>query len=178
VPDKNDKSVRLPLDDNDMKQCRDKLDNLSHSDQLLWIWLASTGMRLGELFQIDEEFSEGGIRYVITGSKTDQSRRRIPIPDVVLPLAPGRITRPLFTGGAPAASKRLNRFITKTAKITDERKVLHSLRHRAQDMLRAASCPLDLREELLGHEEVTISKSYGRGSPMPTLKSWIDKIGW
>jgi transposase-like protein len=39
-----------------------------------------------------------------------------------------------------AASKRLNRFLDDIG-ITDPRKVAHSLRHRAQDRLRAAGCP-------------------------------------
>ena len=36
--------------------------------------------------------------------------------------------------------------------IIDERKVLHCLRHRAKDRLRAASCPQDIQYHLLGHE--------------------------
>lgn len=61
--------------------------------------------------------------------------------------------------------------------ITDARKVIHSLRHRAQDRLRAAGCPEDVRWELLGHEKETVAAGYGEGSPVPLLRKWIDKIG-
>jgi hypothetical protein len=62
--------------------------------------------------------------------------------------------------------------------ITDSRKVVHSLRHRAQDRLRAAECPQDIRWALLGHEEKTVAEDYGKGFSVPLLKRWIDKIGF
>ena len=61
--------------------------------------------------------------------------------------------------------------------ITDERKVVHSLRHRAQDRLRAAECPHDVRKALLGHDDVSIGEGYGEGFPVTVLRKWIDKIG-
>jgi hypothetical protein len=88
------------------------------------------------------------------------------------------IKRPLFRqGDAPAAaSKRLNRFLNDIG-IVDPRKVVHSLRHRAQDRLRAAGCPEDVRWALLGHEEKAVAAGYGEGFPVPLLRKWIDKIG-
>jgi len=56
-------------------------------------------------------------------------------------------------------------------------KVVHSLRHRAQDRLRAAGCPEDVRWALLGHEEKTVASGYGESFPVPLLRKWIDKIG-
>ena len=101
-------------------------------------------MRLSEAFEIDGELKERGFRYVIVGKKTEQSLRRVPLPAAVLPYLPRAIKGPLFRGGAKAASKRLNRFLNETG-IVDPRKVVHSLRHRAQDRLRAAGCPEDMR---------------------------------
>ena len=62
-----------------------------------------------------------------------------------------------------AASKRLNRFLDDCG-IVDPRKVIHSLRHRAQDRLRAAGCPEDIRWAMLGHEEETVAAGYGGAS--------------
>jgi hypothetical protein len=90
---------------------------------------------------------------------------------------PKLIKGPLFEGGAPAASKRLNRFLNNCG-IVDRRKVVHSLRHRAQDRLRAAGCPEDTRWAILGHEEKTVAAGYGEGFPVPMLKRWVDKIGF
>jgi integrase len=133
-------------------------------------------MRLNEAFEIDGELRERGVRYVIVGRKTPQSQRRIPLPAAVLPHLPGVINRPPFGTDPRAASKRLNRFLNETG-IVDPRKVIHSLRHRAQDRLRAAGCPEDVRWAILGHEKKTVAAGYGEGFPVPLLKKWIDKIG-
>jgi integrase len=56
--------------------------------------------------------------------------------------------------------------------------VIHSLRHRAQDRLLAAGGPLNVRNELLGHEKKTVAAGYGVGHPLPLLKKWNDNIGF
>ncbi len=180
VPDRKDKLTRLPLDDADMKACKRNLETLSGTDQLLFQLLAATGMRLSETFEIDSEMKERGVRYVVVGKKTEQSLRRVPLPAAVLRFLPKTIKGPLFprlTADPPdAASKRLARFLDDCG-IVDPRKVTHSLRHRAQDRLRAAGCPEDIRWAILGHEEETVAAGYGEGFPVPLLKKWIDKIG-
>jgi integrase len=182
VPRVRDKTRRLPLADADMKAIKRNLARLDGADQLLVRMLASTGMRLSEAFEIDGEEKERGVRYVIVGKKTEQSLRRVPLPAAVLPDLPKTIKGPLFVrtknkDRSDAASKRLNRFLDDCG-ITDPRKVVHSLRHRAQDRLRAAECPEDIRWSILGHEEETVADSYGTGFSVPQLKKWIDKIGF
>ena len=36
---------------------------------------------------------------------------------------------------------------------------------------------MDVQYELLGHEDTTVAAGYGKGSPVPMLRKWIDKIG-
>ncbi|MEH2563213.1 site-specific integrase [Bradyrhizobium sp. AZCC 2289] len=177
VPERDDKQRRLPLNEADIRNVKQNLDQLDEGDQLLFRVLASTGMRLSEAFEIDGEMEEGGRRYVIVGRKTPQSLRRVPLPAAVLPFLPRKIEGRLFPGDPRAASKRLNRFLNGVG-IEDRRKVVHSLRHRAQDRLRAAGCPEDLRWAILGHEQKTVAAGYGEGFPVPLLKRWIDKIGF
>src|SRR5580704_16999277 len=182
VPRVRDKTRRLPLADADIKAIKRNLARLDEADQLLVRLLASTGMRLSEAFEIDGEQKELGVRYVIVGKKTDQSLRRVPLPAAVLPYLPKFIKEPLFLltkhkDPSDAASKRLNRFLDDIG-ITDPRKVAHSLRHRAQDRLRAAGCPEDVRWSILGHEEETVAAGYGVGFPVPLLRKWINKIGF
>jgi integrase len=182
VPKRDDKQQRLPLTDADMKEIKRNFARLDASDQTLFRLLASTGMRLSEAFEIDGEEKERAVRYVIVGHKTEQSKRRVPLPTAVLPFLPKAINGPLFArsrhvDSADAASKRLNRFLNDCG-IVDRRKVVHSLRHRAQDRLRAAGCPEDIRWALLGHEEKTVAAGYGEGFPVPLLRKWIDKIGF
>jgi integrase len=178
VPKRDDKQRRLPLSDADVRECKRNLDKLSKSDQLLIRLLGSTGMRLSEAFEIEGEEKEKGCRYVVVGKKTEQSLRRVPLPAAVLPFVPKTIKGPLFAGNtAAAASKRLNRFLNDCG-IADPRKVVHSLRHRAQDRLRAAGCPEDVRWAILGHEEETVPAGYGEGFPVQLLRKWIEKIGF
>ena len=178
VPRRDDEEVRLPLGEGDIKTIKRNLDRLDERDQLLVRLLASTGMRLGEAFEIDSEFKELGVRYVIVGRKTEQSKRRVPLPAAALSQLPKAISRGLFRGDARAASKRLNRFLAEIGVKDGRRKVIHSLRHRAQDRLRAAGCPEDVRWSILGHEEKTVAAGYGEGFPVKLLKRWIDKIGF
>jgi integrase len=177
VPERDDMERREPLTVADIKTAKGRLADLSKADQVLFRLLASTGMRLSEAFEIDSEKTERGVRYVIVGAKTEQSLRRVPLPAGVLPYLPKVIKAPLFQGGSPAASKRLNGYLREIG-ITSATKVVHSLRHRAQDRLRAAECPQDIRWALLGHEEKTVAEDYGKGFSVPQLKRWIDKIGF
>ena len=177
VPERDDKQRRLPLSEADIRTVKQNLNVLDEGDQMLFRMLASTGMRLGEAFEIDGEMKERGCRYIIVGQKTSQSLRRVPLPTALLPFLPRKIEGRLFPGDPRAASKRLNRFLNKIG-IRDRRKVVHSLRHRAQDRLRAAGCPQDCRWAILGHEEETVAEGYGEGFPVPMLRRWIDKIGF
>ena len=92
-------------------------------------------------------------------------------------------------GGAPFSPRSLRKSVVTyqptldvfcidlVAGIADVRKVVHSLRHRSKDRLRAEGCPLDVQYELLGHETKTVASGYGHGSPVPLLRKWLDKIG-
>jgi integrase len=180
---KDDKLQRLPFDDSDMAICFANIDELSASDQLLGRVVASTGMRLGEAYEIDREYSEKGIRFVIVGTKNAQSKRRVPLPEALLPHLPAMITAPLLDRDGKSvkvasniASSRLNRWLDSIG-IDDPHKVAnHSWRHRAQDVMRAEGCPPEIREELFGREKQTVSAGYGKGHPVTVLKAWIDKI--
>jgi integrase len=184
VPQRDDAQRRLPLSEAEIAECKIKLDKLGDADRLLFRVLATTGMRLSEAFQIDSEGTEGGARFCIVGKKTDQSLRRVPFPADLLPYLPATIKGQLFARigtlkrTSDAASKRLMRFLRDDCSITDPRKVVHSLRHRAKDRSRAVGCPLNVQYELFGHEEKTIAAGYGVGSPVPLLKEWIDRIGF
>ncbi|MGC2332429.1 MAG: tyrosine-type recombinase/integrase [Candidatus Acidiferrales bacterium] len=183
VSNSDDELRRKPLSDADMGLCKKNLGKLSESDQLLFRFLATTGARLGEAFQIDGEQVERGVRYVVIGSKTEASQRRLPLPADVLPFLPKIIKGSLFAAkpsielAAKAASKRLNDFLDECG-LTDPSIVVHSLRHRAADRLRAHECPVDIRHALLGHETRSVAEGYGEGFSVVTLKKWIDKIGF
>ncbi|WP_194164622.1 site-specific integrase [Microvirga thermotolerans] len=177
VAAKDDAQDRPPLDDDDMKIMRDNLENLDPEERLLWMLCATTGMRRGEAWDIDCEFIEKGVRCIRIGTKTPQSDRRIPLPAAVIPYLPAKIEGPLFAGSPKNVGRELIRAMRRFG-IADQRKVLHSLRHRAQDRLRAEGYPEDIRWAILGHEDKTVADGYGKGFPMLKLKPWIEKIGF
>jgi integrase len=178
VPNRDDADRRVPFDEADIKKMKAYLHKLSDHDQLLLRFLACTGVRRGEAFQIDSEHVERGSRYVVIGSKSEQSLRRVPLPADVLPFLPKKITGPLFTGRKDNAIKRIAAWMQDIGIDIADKAPAHSFRHRAQDRLRAAGCPTDIRWELLGHERRTVAAGYGIGSPVPLLKKWIDRIGF
>lgn len=180
APTLDDAVIRPPFNDDDMALIRAKLSLLAERDRLMVKLLAATGMRLGECYQINGEQTEQSIRYFITGSKNEQSLRRVPLPADLLPLP--KIKGRLFPcddaeKAAKAASARINDWLEEECGIARP-KVVHSFRHRAQDRLRAAECPQDLRWALLGHEKKSVAEGYGEGYPVTVLKKWIDKIGF
>lgn len=183
APKVDDELEREPYTDAHMKIMRDALPSLEADERRLWVLLATTGMRRGEAFSIDREFTEptidgqSYIRYDFVGTKSDASERRVPLPQAYLDLYPEPITGPLFPDTPNNTSRRLLRR-TRALGITDPRYVVHSLRHRAKDRMRAFDCPEKTQDWLFGHNETTVSDGYGKGPSMSNLKPWIDKIGF
>lgn len=62
--------------------------------------------------------------------------------------------------------------------VNDPSLVLHSLRHRAKDRLRAHEFPQQIQLWMLGHDLKTVSESYGTGPSMKLMKKWIDVISY
>jgi integrase len=149
---------RLGLDVDDMATLRAHLHELGREDQLLWVLLAQTGMRLSEPFQAREEHRESGICYIEIGTKTESSERKVPLPDAALPYLPAKIKGPIFSDTPKNAGRRLMRWmrshgITSLDEKGRERKVVHSLRHRAKTRLRELQmegCPSDVKDALMG----------------------------
>ena len=100
----------------------------------------------------------------------------MPLPKSVLPYLPAKIKKPLFEGLSSSASHRFTEFLRETVGITDPKKVLYSLRHRAKDRLRDLDCPEKISEALFGRDEVTTGDDYGKGFSIKKLKKWVDKI--
>lgn len=176
-------TIRIPLTEAEMALFREKaLPEQGSEETRLWAMMAMTGMRPSECTAVREEFEEGGIRYLMIGvgdkqAKSPTSIRRVPIPDALMPFLPDKIVGPLFTKGEVRLGANLLRAIRRIG-ITDKRKVVYSLRHRAHDRMRGVRCPPDIQREIVGHDIETVHHHYGVGSPMWMLKEWIEHIGW
>jgi integrase len=181
-----DSDKRKRFTDDDMVLIRANLHRLSESDQLLVRVLATTGVRRGEVFEIDNEQIEDGIRFCVVGTKTPQSRRRVPFPTDLLPFLPEKITGQLIPGRLDSASKRLRKWLDKIG-ITDPAKApMHSFRHRAKRRLINADVPGPLIDAVGGWANVMKKNSgddYGTDDDndvfsITKVKEAIDKIGF
>lgn len=180
VPDAEE---RPPMPEADMALVREHMHKLKPEERLLWMLVATTGMRCGEAYSIDCEYEENGIRFVMVGTKTNSSRRRVPLPQAVLGLLPARIDGPLFEPGddIQKTKKNLSRNLLRAIRrfgVQGKLKDLHALRHRAKDRLRAAGIREDEQDWILGHNDVTVSDGYGKGPPMTLIKPQIEMIGF
>jgi integrase len=200
VPVRDDEDERDAFTEDDIALMRANLHKLDKNDQLLVRLLATTGMRRGEAFEIDREQIEDGIRFVTIGTKTPQSRRRVPFAADLLPYLPEKISGQLITGRMDSAGKRLSKWMIEIgiAGITNpdsadedktpgelDKAVMHSFRHRAAQRLRAAIPDESLREAVGGWANGKTKKSsrkygnkHGKGFPLSKLKEAIDVIGF
>lgn len=185
VPDLDDATEREPMPEEDVKRIRENEHTFDDREWLLYLLCETTGMRREEAYSISRDYVESGIRFVIVGKKTKQSKRRVPFPDAVIPYLPDRITQPLFSPDLITREERkkdlknLGREVLRQMKrIGITTPGLHVLRHRAKDRLRAAGITHEQQEELLGHEKPTVADSYGKGYRVPMLKEWIEHIGY
>ena len=140
-----------------------KLD-MTEDDRTALAVLVSTGMRGGELMQVDEVKSADGIRYLdLTDAtvKTQGSRRRVPLHAAV-----GDVSFPLQTN-----QNRLNRIIRE--EFSDPALTLHSLRHTFKDLARDAEINKEVSDFITGHSQGDVAGGYGQG---PSLKKRYEAI--
>lgn len=196
VAHKSDKDTtdRLSLDEDDVATMRAHLHLLGPEERLMWTWCISSGMRPKEVYDIQEEFREklsrhpetgepSDIRYIwITKTKTKAGKRKLPIPDSVLPLLPNKISGPLFRQPLGNILIHINDAMQR-AGITSpdphtgrERKVFYGARHRCKDRLLHQGCPEDFRKAIMGHTK-NVHDQYGQGLQMWQLKPWVERIG-
>ena len=151
--------------------------------------LAATGARLDEIallkwsdIQID---SETGIVYLdltdpSTPRKNKRSKRRVPLPS--LNLLSSKSEDRMFDyridadGKAQnAASRALMKFV-RQVRVSDERLVVHSLRHTFKDMLRAVETPEDIADAIMGHTPSHEGGKYGAGHSLSTMLKYINQV--
>jgi hypothetical protein len=80
-----------------------------------------------------------------------------------------------FASRGGDATKILGRFV-RSLSIVDQRKVLHSVRHRFKNVCRAAGVPKDVHDALTGHTAGDVASSYGLGHSLLTLRRAIDRL--
>lgn len=179
---------REPLDDTDME----KLASIMATDDdlgLIWETLRDTGARLREVAGLrvrDIDVERKKIMIVphdLRALKTDNSERDVPIPDALVEKFAARIKHdkeallfPRYVGGRrpDACSKALMKRLRKVVK--DERKTVHSLRHRMKDLLRNTDCPEHVAREIMGHSDQSIAANYGAGVSLNLKRRALEKV--
>lgn len=138
---------------------------LSPVDRIALEILLTTGMRGGELMQVQSISEEDGIKFLDlrqVETKTKGSKRMVPLHDKVAT----RVIFPISTNQA-----RLNRIIR--GQFDDVEVTLHSLRHTFKDLARDAGISEEIHKFITGHSAGDVSGKYGHG---PSLKTRYDAI--
>ena len=136
-----------------------------------WVVLAiliTTGMRGGELMQVNEIKLHNGIRHFdlryIPAAKTRGSRRLVPVRDGL------QFALPLQTN-----QTRLNAIIRKEWP-DDPTVSLHSLRHSFKDLLRDLEVSKELNDYITGHGQGDVAGEYGIGPSLAKRLEIINRI--
>lgn len=182
------KEQRLPLEDSDMMSLAPVMETVDDLG-LIWWTLRDTGARLKEVVglrccDLNEAKAVIHIRpYTGHRLKTKNSERDVPIP-AALATALGKkkgddSAKRLFPAydrnrGTDSCSQALMKRLRKIIK--DERKTVHSLRHRFKDLLRDTDCPENLAREIMGHSDQSIAANYGRGASLERKRAAMEKV--
>lgn len=187
----NSRDSRHPLTEEDMKtlhttMVRSMDDGLS----AIWVALRDTGARLGEICRLramDMDLTGECIHIRPYGHhtlKTKNSERTVPLsPDALsrLKLAAENLKaeQPLFPNYAgprrpEAASAALMKRLR--TQIDDNKKTVHSLRHRMKDRLRNTNCPEAIAQEVMGHSSQGVAFNYGAGYSLKVKREALEKV--
>lgn len=172
------------------------IKGLPENVRILWAILISTGMRTDEaaLLSQDQVRLEATPHFDLRVAqvKTESSKRQVPIPDIILPTVERLIKRPLSkdgrlldfavkSNGKSRASEVCGYWLRKVnlegmAPKGPGRFTNHSMRGSLKDKLRSASVPLEVSNDLMGHDKGKVSGAYGYGTPLHILKEAVNKI--
>ncbi len=141
---------------------------MTRDDRAALAILITTGMRGGELMQMQELKLHTGIKHFdlrhIPAAKTRGSRRLVPVRDGL------DVKLPLQTTQA-----RLNSIIRKEWP-DDPRVSLHSLRHSFKDLLRDLEVSKELNDYITGHGQGDVASEYGIGPSLAKRLEIINRI--
>lgn len=177
----------LPLNKDDLLRLFGS--EINKEDRLLLSILVATGMRLDEgalmtFEQLTEH--EGLLCFSLVDEdvkvKNIQSKRYIPVPDIIRPMLGNLGKGRLFSyrmddeGKAEqAASKALMKHIRKVT--TNPRKAVHSLRGTLKDLLRDAGISKEINDFMTGHAQGDVAGGrYGKGPSIPVRKEALDSV--
>ena len=165
--------------DNEIKYLWDHQDN--HVDHKTLLILIYTGMRIGELLNLNLEDMRLDEGYVIGGSKTEAGRNRvIPIHNKILPIVRERVEKYKHlapnTNGDPSSyisiNHRINKLMEKLGwehKIHDTRKTAISLMHRYE-------IPMEVIRVIVGHSGKGVTEQVYLYKNPKELVDYINKV--
>lgn len=172
------------------------IPNLPQDLKYLWAILIATGMRLEEvaLLHSDQVNLEDVPHFDLRSAKVKNkgSARRVPIPEIILPLAMQLKNSPRSAGGrlfsfsiksdGKSRASELSSYwrnkvnLESMAPSGSGRFTLHSMRGSLKDKLRDAEVTDGLNDAILGHGQHTVSASYGDGPSIKRMQDALNKI--
>jgi integrase len=187
---RGDAKKRKPLSNDSLKHLQNAC--IEADDDLRWLvaMISDTGMRLAEAAGLHvDDIVLGGVPYVYVkphtwrSLTTASSERKIPLVGASL-WAAQRVKAmsnsycfSRYVDGTKcnsnSASAALNKWL-KTA--TNQDVVIHGLRHKFRDRLRAVEAQLDMIDQLGGWSLQSVGQGYGDGYSIEKLSEWMQKI--
>lgn len=201
IPNKGeDERERLPFTVDQLRALHAAVDQWVAAkgwDQLRCIVavLVETGCRLAEVvglaaadIRLDATIPHIALKpHPWRSLKTPGSTRKIPLTARALAAlkaaqglsggSPFAFPRYTTAGGCSAnsVSASLNKWMSSQESLRGCGLTCHSLRHSMKDRLRAAQCPSEATDQLLGHRTPGVGARYGQGYPLEHLAEWLTK---
>lgn len=177
---------RMPFTEDDMKTLAPVMVK-GPEDVLgiLWTVLRDTGARNSEICPrrvSDIDFDNASVSLPL--GKGKNAKRTVPLSPSALAgltfLAKDKapddyLFSSYATGRLPDSASQALMKRLRTA-ITDNKKVVYSLRHRLKDRLRDTDCPADIQEEIMGHDAQNVAKNYGRGYSLEKKREYLARV--
>lgn len=177
VRDERDKrDLRDPLTVDEIAAVADRLEGFNDEARLIWMLMAYTGARVGEVSGLDwadVRLTDKTPHIIIRDNehrtiKTGTSRREVPLVGAALGAlnawAAGRqqsgAVFPRYARQRDGASSILLQAMKKAKAWEKGRKVVHSLRHSHKDWMRRAA-PVDMADRVHGHASGGVARNYG-----------------
>ncbi len=188
---------RLFLERGSWSKCRSTISDRT----LFWLFVLglTSGARIEEVGQarLQDVREDGGIHFIEIDDgdgrnvKTDESRRLLPLHDIVLRLRfidycgemreagevnlfPDLLSN-RYGKRTKEASRRANRYIGSIVS-DDPRLVFHSLRHTFKDLGKDVLLPDYILDQICGHAPLSVGGRYGMGARLRTIKEALDRI--
>ncbi|MBR1676808.1 MAG: tyrosine-type recombinase/integrase [Clostridia bacterium] len=163
-----------------------KLDSIDSKHSLLFRFLLSTGLRIGEALALtknDVDFDKHTVhvckdvvfikdKRIVQTPKSATSYRTVPIPTAICEQLKGVKTKLLF----PVTYNAVNKSIQRLRKVLGFNFTIHTLRHTYATRLEEAQISPKIKQKLLGHSSLEMTQNVYTDTQQEYLESMSESV--